>query len=168
MTGGQSPPMEALPRTRSCFVCGTENPLGLDLGVATDRRTVQTRFRFRPEHTGLAQTVHGGLLSTVLDELMAWACGVATRKLAYCAELTVRFHRPVGPETWVQGEGELLENRRGRLFLARAAIRDDAGVLLVEATGKFMPVPGELQDRVLSDFVADHGAWLDRHALRGA
>jgi hypothetical protein len=62
--------------------------------------------------------------------------------------------------------GWLAEFRAG--VEARVSGRDDAGVLLAEATGKFMPVPGELQDRVLSDFVADPGAWLDRHALRGA
>lgn len=154
--------MDDLPRTRSCFVCGTENPLGLGIGVCTDRTRVETRFRFRPEHAGLAATVHGGLLSTVLDELMAWACGVATRRLAYCAELNVRFLRPVAPGTEVVGTGELVENRRGRLFLARAELKDASGPILAEATGKFIPVPGELQDRVLADFTSDPAAWLDR------
>ncbi len=158
--------MEALPRTRSCFVCGTENPLGLDLGVCTEQGRVEVRFQFRPEHTGLAQTVHGGLVSTVLDELMAWACGVATRRLAYCAELTVRFNRPVGPGIPVIGEGELVENRRGRLFLARAELRDADGNRLAEATGKFIPVPDELQSRVLQDFTTDPDRWLDRHLGR--
>ena len=158
--------MEELPRTRSCFVCGTENPLGLDLGVCTEQGRVEVRFQFRPEHTGLAQTVHGGLLSTVLDELMAWACGVATQRLAYCAELTARFTRPVAPGVLVIGRGELLENRRGRLFVARAELQDGDGNRLAEATGKFIPVPGELQDRVLADFTVDPGRWLDRHAGR--
>jgi uncharacterized protein (TIGR00369 family) len=158
--------MEALPRTRSCFVCGTTNPLGLDLGMSTDCRTVETRFQFRPEHAGLARTVHGGLLSTVLDELMAWACGVVTRRLAYCAELTVRFHRPVTPGVNVVGEGELVENRRGRVYLAKASLRDEAGGLLAEATGKFIPVPGELQEKVVADFEVDPGAWLDRTLIR--
>ncbi len=154
--------MDDLPRTRSCFVCGTENPLGLGIGVCTDRTRVETRFRFRPEHAGLAATVHGGLLSTVLDELMAWACGVATRRLAYCAELNVRFVRPVAPGNEVVGIGELVENRRGRLFLARAQLRDGSDAVLAEASGKFIPVPGELQDRVLADFTSDPAAWLDR------
>jgi uncharacterized protein (TIGR00369 family) len=159
--GGQGEGMEALPRTRSCFVCGTENPLGLDLDVASDRRVVEARLRFRPEHAGLSDTVHGGLLSTVLDEMMAWACGVATRRLAYCAEMTVRFVRPVAPGIEVTGRGELVENRRGRLFMARAELRNPAGEILAEATGKFMPVPGELQRRVLADFAADPTEWLD-------
>ncbi len=154
--------MDDLPRTRSCLVGGTDNPLGLGIGVGTDRSRVETRFQFRPEHAGLAATVHGGLLSTVLDELMAWACGVATRRLAYCAELNVRFIRPVAPGSDVVGIGELVENRRGRIFLARAELRDASGTVLTEATGKFIPVPGELQDKVLADFTSDPAAWLDR------
>lgn len=123
---------------------------------------VRAELQFRAEHTGLAGTVHGGLVSTVLDELMAWACGVATRRLAYCAELNVRFLRPVTPGTRLTGSGRLVENRRGRLFLVEAALSDPHGKVLAEAQGKFIPVPGELQDRVLGDFVSDPGAWLDR------
>jgi uncharacterized protein (TIGR00369 family) len=137
--------------------------MGLDLGVSTDRQRVESRLVFRPEHVGLSGTVHGGLVSTVLDEMMAWACGVATRRLAYCAEMTVRFVRPVAPGVEVVGQGELVENRRGRLYLTRAELRNTAGDLLAEATGKFMPVPGELQRRVLDDFAMDPGDWLERN-----
>lgn len=137
--------------------------MGLDLGVSTDRQRVESRVVFRPEHVGLSGTVHGGLVSTVLDEMMAWACGVATRRLAYCAEMTVRFVRPVAPGVDLVGQGELVENRRGRLYLTRAELRNAAGDLLAEATGKFMPVPGELQRRVLDDFATDPGDWLERN-----
>ncbi len=137
--------------------------MGLDIGVSTDRKRVESRLVFRPEHVGLSGTVHGGLVSTVLDEMMAWACGVATRRLAYCAEMTVRFVRPVAPGVEVVGQGELVENRRGRLYLTRAELRNATGDLLAEATGKFIPVPGELQRRVLDDFSADPGDWLERN-----
>jgi uncharacterized protein (TIGR00369 family) len=137
--------------------------MGLDLGVSTDRQRVESRVVFRPEHVGLSGTVHGGLVSTVLDEMMAWACGVATRRLAYCAEMTVRFVRPVAPGVELVAQGELVENRRGRLYLTRAELRNAAGDLLAEATGKFIPVPGVLQRRVLDDFGADPGDWLDRN-----
>lgn len=159
--------MVPLPPTRSCFVCGTENPLGLGLRVHTDGTRVESRFQFRPEHTGLSGTVHGGLVSTILDETMAWACGVGTRRLAFCAEMTVRFVRPVRPGVVLVARGELVENRRGRLFHLRAEIADEAGNVLAEATGKFIPVPGELQNSVLDDFTSDPGQWLDRAPAAG-
>jgi len=70
--------MNELPHTRWCFVCVESNPRGLNLRSETDGRTVQLRFLPRPEHIGFAQTVHGGIVASVLDEVMVWACAVQT------------------------------------------------------------------------------------------
>src|SRR4051812_40973160 len=83
--------MRAVPHTHTCFVCGESNPIGFKLRLETDGRVVQTRLIPRSEHTGFKGTVHGGLVSTVLDEIMAWACAVQTKRFAFCAELNVRF-----------------------------------------------------------------------------
>src|SRR6267142_925041 len=99
--------MLKLPHTKSCFVCGLHNPIGLKLDFETDGRIVQTRFAFRAEHAGFKQTVHGGLISTVLDEVMVWACGVQTKRFAYLAELTVRFLQSVRPGQELIATGEL-------------------------------------------------------------
>ena len=153
-----TPPIP-LPRTHGCFVCGVSNPLGLGLSLHTDLKQVQARWRFRREHAGFLDTVHGGLLSTVLDELMVWGCGQETRQLSYCAEMTVRFLRPVAPETEVVGTGWMTENRRGRILLAAAEIRDAAGELVGAATGKYMPMKGELPEQMLADFLDGRSPW---------
>src|SRR5512143_1353431 len=88
------PGMKLLPHTRSCFVCGESNPAGLNLRFKTDGRLVQTHFVPRAEHVGFRQTVHGGLIATLLDEIMVWACAVGTKRFAFSAELNVRFIRP--------------------------------------------------------------------------
>jgi len=108
--------MKLLPHTRFCFVCGESNPAGLNLRFETDGRLVQTRFVPRPEHVGFRRTVHGGLTATLLDEIMVWACAVQTKRFAFCAELNVRFLNPVRPGEALVASGELVSNRRGRLF----------------------------------------------------
>lgn len=148
-------PVTVLPRTRSCFVCGVGNPLGLNLQFETDGQRVWARFRPRPEHIGFAATIHGGLLSTVLDEAMVWVCGVRTGTLAYCAELTVRFRRPARPELDLRVVGEFVENRRGRIYLAQAELRDPADEVLASATGKYMPIPEAELAGMFDDFVGD-------------
>src|ERR1043166_7562515 len=65
--------MRTLPHTHSCFVCGESNPVGLKLRFETDGRIVQTRFVPRAEHVGFRQTVHRGIIATLLDQIMAWA-----------------------------------------------------------------------------------------------
>ncbi len=145
--------MQILPHTRNCFVCGLHNPAGLRLDLATDRRVVEARFQFRREFCGFTDTIHGGLIATVLDEVMVWAVGVGARQLTYCGEMTVRYLRPTPPETDVLVRGELVENKRGRLFLAKAASFNAAGELLAESTGKYLPIPAHLQPPMRADFV---------------
>ena len=106
--------MKVLPHTRSCFVCGESNPSGLKLRFETDGRIVQTRFVPRAEHIGFKQTVHGGLIATLLDEIMVWACAVQTRRFAFCAELNVRFLNPVRPNEEVLALGELAATNSSR------------------------------------------------------
>lgn len=151
--------MKLLPHTRSCFVCGESNPAGLKLRFETDGRLVRTRFVPRDEHVGFRQTVHGGLTATVLDEIMVWACAVQTKRFAFCAELNVRFLNPVRPGEALVASGELVSNRRGKLLEAKAELRDQAGVVLATASGKYLPIKqGELADMV-TDFVEDPG-WV--------
>ncbi|HKI68805.1 MAG TPA: PaaI family thioesterase, partial [Verrucomicrobiae bacterium] len=102
--------MKVLPHTRSCFVCGESNPVGLKLRFHTDGRIVETRFTPRPEHVGFRQVVHGGIIATLLDEIMVWACAVPTKKFAFCAELNVRFVHPIPPGEEVLAVGELVAN----------------------------------------------------------
>lgn len=132
--------MKVLPHTRSCFVCGESNAIGMNLRFETDGRIVQTRFTPRPEHVGFKKVVHGGIIATLLDEIMVWACAVQTKRFAYCAELTARFLNPLRPGEETVATGELIANRREKIFEAKAEIKDSAGRLLATATGKYLPV----------------------------
>ena len=145
--------MEMLPHTRSCFVCGEANPLGLNLRFETDGRVVRTRFTPRPEHIGFKGVVHGGILSTVLDEIMVWACAAQTKRFAFCAELNVRFVNPAAPGSEVFATAELTANRRDKLFEAKAELRSDSGELLASATGKYLAIKQALADELAADIV---------------
>lgn len=158
--------MQTLPHTRGCFVCGIGNPIGLKLDLLSDGKVVETRVRFRAEHAGFSGVIHGGLVTTVLDEVMAWVIGVNTRSFAFAAELNVRFLRAVAPDTTMIARAELVENKRGRLFLTRGEIRTEAGEIAVEASGKFLPIPAERQAAMLADFVEDPSHWINLPGLK--
>jgi len=139
--------MTQLPHTHSCFVCGESNPIGLNLRFETDGQLVRTRFTPRPEHIGFKQVVHGGLIATVLDEIMVWACAAQTKRFAYCAELTVRFQNPLRPGEATIATAELVTNRRDKIFEVKSDLKDNAGKILATATGKYLPVKAlELAD----------------------
>jgi uncharacterized protein (TIGR00369 family) len=147
--------MQRLPHTKSCFVCGESNPVGLRLRFETDGVIVSAKFVPLAEHVGFKQTVHGGLAATLLDEVMVWACAVQTRQFAYCAELTVRFVQPIRPGSEVTARGELVENRRNKIFLAKAELFNPDGALLATGTGKYLPMKENVAAGMADDFVGD-------------
>ena len=151
--------MKILPHTRSCFVCGEANPLGLNLRFETDGRIVHARFVARREHAGFKGVVHGGLVATILDEAMVWACAVQTKQFAYCAELKVRFVAPAQPEAETLITAWLVTNRKGRIFEAESELKSAGGTLLASGTGKYLPL-GDSEAAVMAeDFVGDP-SWM--------
>jgi uncharacterized protein (TIGR00369 family) len=151
--------MRELPHTHHCFVCGESNAVGLKLRFTTDGRVVHTRFRLRSAHNGFRGIIHGGILTTVLDEIMVWACAVPTRRFAFCAELNARFLNPVRPDDEIIATGEMLANRKNRIFEAKGVLANASGQVFAEATGKFLPIPKSDLTSMMTDLVGDTG-WL--------
>ena len=145
--------MQAIPHTHGCFVCGEANPIGLKLRFETDGRLVHAKFSPRPDHNGFKGVVHGGIISTVLDEIMFLACAVQTRRLSFCAELNVRFLNPLPPGGELSVTGELVANRKGRIFEAKAALQNAAGLEFATATGKYLPMKNADLSEMASDLV---------------
>jgi uncharacterized protein (TIGR00369 family) len=145
--------MKVLPHTHSCFVCGESNAIGLKLRFETDGNIVRTRFTPRPEHIGFKGVIHGGIIATLLDEIMVWACAVQTKRFGYCAEMTARFLKPLRPGEEIIATGELSANRRNKILEAKAEVRNQAGELLASATGKYLPVKASDLSDMATDFV---------------
>ena len=81
------------PINQWCFACGKENPIGLQLKFIEKDESYITTFTAGPQHQGYDGIMHGGLVSTVLDEVMAgylYAKGFN----AVTAKLEVRFRKP--------------------------------------------------------------------------
>jgi len=151
--------MKKLPRTRSCFVCGKDNSSGLKLEFETDGTIVRARYVPQPEHVGFKGVIHGGITATILDEIMVWAIGVRTKRFAFCVELNVRYLRHVEPEMELWAEGELMNNRRNRIFEAQGTIRDCKGAALASATGKYMPIKTGDDQKFLEEFENSPGSF---------
>lgn len=151
--------MQALPHTHSCFVCGESNPSGLRLRFYTDGKVVRAEFQPKVAHAGFQDTVHGGIIATVLDEIMVWACAVQTKQFGFCAEMTVRYQRPLRPGENALVTAELVANRRNRIFEAKAELRDASGAVLATATGKYLPIQASDRARLMADVVPEAGTY---------
>ncbi len=152
--------MRELPHTFSCFVCGEANPIGLNLRFVTDGKVVRTHFVPGREHVGFKEVVHGGLIATVLDEVMVWACAVQTKQFAFCAELSVRFAQTLKPGQEALALAEVTANRHNKLFEAKAELRSSTGTLLASAKGKYLLIKAGMTAEMVTDFVGDSDWFL--------
>ncbi len=143
--------MDILPQTMACFGCGHGNPAGVSLKMKTDGRAVYAEWIPKQEHAGFSHAVHGGVIATVIDEMMAWACGILGGKFAYSVDMNIRYHKVIEPGMTVQCVGNLDENRRGKLFLASAKLnlgQDNAA----SGSAKFFPLRGDQVSMLQSEF----------------
>jgi uncharacterized protein (TIGR00369 family) len=124
-----------------CFVCGEHNREGLRIkfeypepGRCRAVLTPERRFQ------GWKDILHGGIISTLLDEAFAHAYGGQARGIgeaAVTAEMTVKFIRPVKIGVSVVLEGKVLSTT-GRLIECESALCDESGTVLASATGKLI------------------------------
>lgn len=121
----------------SCFVCGMENPRGLRLVFAKGERG-EMWAPWAPDRTaeGFDGIVHGGLVSTVLDESMAKAVAASGAE-ALTAELRVRFRRHVAAGAALRVCGWITETKK-RMIRTEAALEDCDGAELAHAWATFL------------------------------
>ncbi len=118
---------------RYCFACGSLNPIGLHMEVSYLEQKAVSKLCLKREFQGWHNIVHGGVVATILDEIMAHAVmhyvgkGVTTS-----LQITYRDPVPVGQEVSVVG---YVVERKSRVAVARGEIRR-AGNEKVAATGE--------------------------------
>jgi uncharacterized protein (TIGR00369 family) len=122
----------------NCFVCGKNNPNGLHLSFEIDKekQTLKTTFIASPTYQGWDGIVHGGIVSTLLDEAMA----NLIYKLGYqaiTASIEIRFKKPAPILEPLLVYGEVTEVSK-RLIKARAHIAQEDGAILATGTSTFM------------------------------
>ena len=96
-----------------CFGCGKKNECGLRLDISYSGGRAESKTVFREIFQGWNGIVHGGIITTAIDEVMAYAVGSATGKTGVTAELTIRFKKPVRIGEEYEISAEVVEfNRR--------------------------------------------------------
>ena len=123
--------------SNQCFVCGPGNPMGLGVTFELDGDVCRGEFTPRPEHMGYDQVTHGGIVFSLLDDVMAnWVWLRGERCFTARAEIRYRSELPVG--TPIRLEGRCLK-RKGRLAqMEGRLIRKSDNYVVAEASGAFM------------------------------
>ena len=136
--------MKKLTGYPGCMACGKANPRGLQLDLYFADGRVETRLRIPGYAQGFPGAAHGGIVCTILDEVMAWAAIETTGRFYVTGEMNVRFLAPAVTGDEILARGEIHEDKR-RYLVCRGEVLDADGKLLAKAEGKFFPVTPEQQ-----------------------
>ena len=134
----------------NCFACGTLNTHGMQLLIHIEEGRSWTELQLERRFEGWEGIAHGGILCTILDEVMAWSL-VGADNWGVTARLAVDFKRPVPVGRTIRAEGWVTEMRR-RLVTTVGSIVDVAdGTLLATADALYVAATEdrkrELQER---------------------
>lgn len=122
----------------NCFVCGHDNPIGLKLDFLYDDSTAWTWFDSPASFEGYQGVIHGGIIATLLDEVMAKII-LSKNLMAVTADLSIRYRKPlpVGLRVKVTGEITL---QKSRTLHTKAILADDKGAVYAEGTAVYIVV----------------------------
>ncbi|MBI5196828.1 MAG: PaaI family thioesterase [Nitrospirae bacterium] len=121
-----------------CFVCGHKNPIGLKLDFSFDGNTIKTEFTGSKEHQGYTNIVHGGIISTLLDEAMV-KLAIAMNMPVVTAQMEIRLKKALTVGEKIIVTAEILKDTKKILEASAKAVTAD-NTLIAEATGKLVRV----------------------------
>ena len=124
--------MQQQPRSRACFMCGRDNPVGLKMRWFNDTEGGRVRGTVEvPAHfNGYPGVVHGGIVSAILDETSGRALMLEGdfESLFMTVSLTVRFHRPTPTGTPLAASGWVVRKTGRRAQVAAEIALPDGSV----------------------------------------
>lgn len=141
--------MRKQPTSRMCFVCGRKNPVGLRLQFFEnhDAHRVEAEFTIPDAYQGYPGVAHGGIVSTILDEVSGRAVlmeGSEDRLLA-TLRMTVNFLRPTPTESSLIAIG-WLERLSGVGAKVAGEIRLPDGTVTASCDSVLVEPPDEFKD----------------------
>lgn len=121
-----------------CFACGSENPIGLRLNIRENQEGVSALIKLCPFFQGYHEVIHGGIVSTILDEMAVWASFKKGHK-AVTAELNVRIKKPMFVDAEYYAFGRV-SNVKYKLVMAQAEIKDTNNEIIACADVKLIKI----------------------------
>jgi uncharacterized protein (TIGR00369 family) len=119
-----------------CFVCGEKNPSGLHIQFLLHDGKAQAEFIPQKIHQGYKDIVHGGIISTLLDEAMV-KVALLQGFPAVTAEITVRFKNPLMAGEKAVVEANILRMNK-RIIETSAVMKKEDNTVIAQSSAKLL------------------------------
>ena len=121
-----------------CFACGSENPHGLHMTFETNGKDIRSLIIVPPHMRGWSNLVHGGILSTMCDEIMSWSAIYLLHRFILTRSLQVNYIKPVFINRELTVRGFVKERIDERNAIVGAEILDQNREICTTAQGEFV------------------------------
>lgn len=122
--------------TDNCFCCGRKNIKGLSVLVENYDEYSLIKCIIPKEYESYPGIVHGGIISTLLDEAL-WYAFYFRNIFTFTRKLSVTFKKSVPINFPILVKGEVIKRLRGDLWSAKATVLDENEIVYAFANGEF-------------------------------
>jgi acyl-coenzyme A thioesterase PaaI-like protein len=146
-----------LPRLEGyhCFGCGTKNPIGLQMILYRQGDAICSDVVLNGHHVGWQHMAHGGIISTLLDEVMAWAVIYFKRAFSVTRKMTVRYRAPVPVDVPLTVRGAIAPESPAGTCRTAGVLLDREGKTLATGEAEFVLLSAERLTALPEDMKRD-------------
>jgi uncharacterized protein (TIGR00369 family) len=112
-----------------CFGCCPDNPLGLHLEFWQDGEDAVAFWQPSGDYQGWGNVLHGGIQTTLVDEVGAWAILLTCDAAGVTSHLEMKFLKPVSTEEGAVTVRSRVKETKRRIVVVESEIYNSAGEL---------------------------------------
>jgi len=122
----------------NCFGCSPTNPKGLQLTFYQQGEETYSAINLSKHYESYAGTVHGGIASLIMDEVIVQSALKQTGVYAVTANLKLRYLTPMKVETAYLCKARVERRGTSSRIKGFAEIIDEHGAVVASAEGAFL------------------------------
>jgi len=121
----------------NCFGCSPSNPSGLQMKFFADGDKVFSNVTIPDHLCGWSNIAHGGVITTILDEIMSWAALHFLKRITMTKSMQIEFIKPVYIHRQLRAEGKVLEVSGKHDAVMEGILYSDNTVICARSTANF-------------------------------
>ncbi len=131
--------LRTLPNREShkCFGCSPINQYGLQMKFLSDDKALFSWLTVPTHLCGWDNLAHGGVLATILDEIIGWTAIHFLKQFALTQKMSVEYQKPVRIGEEIRAEGRVLEVKGKREATVEGHLYKAENILCAKSVGKF-------------------------------
>ena len=121
----------------NCFGCSPINPSGLQMEFFAGHDTVVSNVTIPDHLCGWSNIAHGGVITTILDEIMSWAALHFLKRITMTKSMEIEFIKPVYIHSLLKAEGKVVAVTGQHDAAMAGILYNERGVACARSTAKF-------------------------------